>query len=126
MEQEKTISKFDRAVASKLDSNNIHTKATTIENIERITGSAETFIVQTIRVEDGDYVSLKYLDNDGAMRILLPPKVVNTIVRQRESLSDRARTNSSKAAMKERIAAGEDVGKGLREWRKKGGARAKD
>jgi hypothetical protein len=57
MEQYETIDKFDRAVGGLLAGNNLHTKATTIEEIDKITGQAETFIVQTIRDEDGDHVA---------------------------------------------------------------------
>lgn len=114
-----TINKFDRAVGGLLSGNNLHSKPTTVENVDKFTGEAETFIIQTIRDETGDNVVLKYMDKDGNKRIILPPKVVSTIIRQHEALSARSVSNRAKAAMKERKLAGEDIGKGLREWRAK-------
>lgn len=108
--QYETIDKFDRAVGGLLAGNNLHTKATTIEEVNKITGEAETFIVQTIRDEDGDHVVLKFMDKNGNKRLILPPKAVNTIVRQRDALTTRSRSNSSKAVAKERMLRGEVPG----------------
>lgn len=122
MPEYETISKFDRALAGLQGGNNLQSKATTIQNIEPITGDAETFTVQTVRAEYklkiqkgwewltetrvGDFIVITYLDKNGPMRLILPPKVVETLARQKEGLSKRARTNSSKAAMKQRMAEG--------------------
>lgn len=114
-----TINKFDRAVGGLLSGNNLHSKPTTVENVDKFTGETETFIIQTVRDELGDSVILKYMDKDGNTRMILPPKVVSTIVRQRDALVARAMSNRAKAAIKERKLAGEDLGKGLREWRAK-------
>jgi hypothetical protein len=105
-QQYETISKFDRAVGGLLAGNNLHTKAATVEEINKITGEAETYIIQTIRDEAGEHIVVKFVDKDGNKRLILPPKAASTIVRQREALSRRARSNHSKAAMKERMAAG--------------------
>jgi phage/plasmid primase-like uncharacterized protein len=107
MEQYETVDKFDRAVGGLLSGNNLHTKATTIEEVDKITGQAETFIVQTIRDEDGDHIVVKFVDKDGVKRLILSPKVANTIVRQRDALTARSRSNSSKAVAKERMLRGE-------------------
>jgi len=107
MEQYKTIDKFDRAVGGLLAGNNLHTKPTTIEDVEPHAGEAETFIVQTIRDEKGDHVVLKFMDTAGNKRIILPPQVVNTIVRQRDAISKRARSNHSKQVAKDRMLRGE-------------------
>lgn len=129
MEQQyETISKFDRAFAGLQGGNNLPTKPTTIEYVEPITGDAETFIIQTIRAEYkiqikrkkkdgwgfdvitetrvGDFIVIKYVDKDGTKRLILPPKVSETIERQHDSLSKKSRMNSSKAAMRERMANG--------------------
>ncbi|SRR5579871_2124222 len=105
-QQYETISKFDRNVGGLLAGNSLHTKPTTVEEVNKLTGEAETFIVQTIRDEEGDHIVIKFVDKEGVKRLILSPKVANAIVRQRDSLSARARSNSSKAAMKERMAAG--------------------
>lgn len=122
MEQYETISKFDRAFAGLQGGNNLPTKPTTIEYVEPITGDAETFIIQTIRAEYkisvqkgwerttetrvGDFIVVKFVDKDGTKRLILPPKIAETIQRQHEALTRKNRTNSSKAVMRERMANG--------------------
>ena len=101
-----TISKFDRAYSGLLGGNCTATKPTTIETVEKILGETETFIVQTIRDPDGDHVVIKYVDKEGVTRIILPPKVANTILLQRDRLTSQRRSALSKAAMRERMAQG--------------------
>jgi len=105
-----TVSKFDRAVAGLQGGNNLAAKATTIEHIDPIVGEAETFIVQTIRDQQGDHVVIKFVDKDGVKRLILPPKVANTIVRQREALTARSRSIAAKATAKARMERGEVPG----------------
>ena len=105
-EQYETVNKFDRAYAGLQDGNGLSTKPTTIENVA-LTGETETFIVQTIRNEKGDHTIIKFVDKEGVKRLILPPRVVNTIVRQRDSLSTRARSNASKAVAQARSDRGE-------------------
>jgi hypothetical protein len=102
-----TISKFDRQVAGLQGGNNLAAKATTIEHIDPMLGESETFIVQTVRDQQGDNVILKFVDKDGVKRLILPPGVVNTIVRQRDSLTARSRSNAAKATARARKDRGE-------------------
>jgi hypothetical protein len=108
-DQYETISKFDRAVGGLLGGNNLHTKPTTVQHVA-LTGESEQFTIQTIRVADGDdkgdHVVITFVDKEGVKRLILPPRATDTIVRHRDSLSARARSNSSKAAMRDRMAAG--------------------
>jgi phage/plasmid primase-like uncharacterized protein len=106
MEEYKTVDKYDRAMGGLLSGNSLKTKATTMEEVEPYTGETESFIVQTIRDEKGDHVSVKFIDKDGVKRLILPPKVVLTIIRQRDALSSKLRRNHSKASMKARMDAG--------------------
>lgn len=127
MEQQyETVSKFDRAFAGLQGGNNLQTKPTTIETVNSITGAAETFIVQTVRGEErkivtkglttetvvttGNFIVIKFLDKDGPMRLILPPRVADTIDRQARALTDRVRSNAAKAQAKERKARGEVPG----------------
>jgi len=102
-----TISKVDRTVAGLQGGNNLAAKATTIEHTDPILGEAETFIVQTIRDQKGDHVIVKFVDKQGVVRLVLPPKVVGTIVRQRDGLTARSRSNTSKAVAQARKDRGE-------------------
>lgn len=124
MEQQyETISKFDRAFAGLQGGNNLPTKPSTIEYVEPITGDAETYTVQTIRSEYkvqikkgwetitetriGNFIVLKFIDKDGVRRLIIPPKVSDTIARQDRALIAKARSNAAKAEAKARKLRGE-------------------
>lgn len=117
---ETKLSKYERTLAGLQGGNALATKATTIENVN-FAGEASTYIVQTVRAEykvgdktkTGDFIVIKYIDNDGTIRIILPPKVSATIDRQRvavekraQAVSKKARSAAAKVAMQERMAAG--------------------
>jgi hypothetical protein len=102
-----TISKFDRAYSGLIDGNAVMTRATTIEYVQKVTGEAETFILQTVRNEDGDNIILKFVDKDGNKRLILPPRVCAAIASQRDSLTSRRRSIASKATAKARADRGE-------------------
>lgn len=121
-QQYETISKFDRAFAGLQGGNNLPTKPSTIEYIEPITGDAETYQVQTVRAEYkvqttkgwesktetrvGNFIVLKFIDKHGVQRLIIPPRVADTIARQDAALTAKTRSNKSKAAMRERMANG--------------------
>ena len=103
--------KFDRAMGSLVGIPDvIHTQPTTVRASTPIVGSAQTFIVQTFRQRDedksGDTVFLEYVDEKGTVRIVLPPAVTKVIARQRDSLTDRARSKAAKAVAEDRKARG--------------------
>lgn len=128
-EQYKTISKYDRAFGGLQAANNLIAKPTTIQYVEPITGEAETFIVQTIRAEYkvevkkgwdvtietrvGNFIVINFVDKDGTKRLILPPKVSETIDRQSDSLKKKDdarkkknRSEQMKEVMRERMANG--------------------
>jgi hypothetical protein len=109
-QQYETISKFDKAYGGLVAGNNLHTKPTTIQELNFI-GESETFIVQTIRITDGkergDHVVISFVDKEGTKRLILPPRVTNAILRQKNSLTARNRSNVSRAVAKARMLAGE-------------------
>ena len=104
-----TINKYDRLYGGVMDVG-LSTKPSTIRTVEPVTGKAESFIVQTCRTEDGDYVFIEHVCEDGVVRMALPPKVSNLIGYQSSSLSKRKRSIASKRVMQERIANGEVIG----------------
>jgi hypothetical protein len=110
MPEYETLNKFDRAYAGLIGGNNLLTKPTTVENVEKMTGEAETFVVQTIRNTEGDNIIVKYMDKEGVKRLILPPKVASTIGRQHDALSAKSRSIASKQVMKERMDRGEVPG----------------
>jgi hypothetical protein len=105
---ENQVHKYDRKYGNLLDVS-LHTKPSTIKAIEPLTGRAETFIIQTLRHEDGDHIFIERADEEGLIRIVLPPKVANLIVSQRDALTRRSRSRASKTAMANRMAAGEVI-----------------
>lgn len=105
-----TISKFDRIRGGLLDVA-LFTRPSTIQNVESITGKSETFIVQTCRFEDkGDYIFIQLVDDAGVIRIVLPPKVSNSIASQKDSLTGTRRSKAATRTARERMDRGEVPG----------------
>lgn len=122
MEQTETLSKYDRQYGAIYDVG-LASKPSTIKNVQVVTGKTETFIVQTIRhSENGDYIFVECVDESGTIRLALPPKVANIIAAQRDALTSRRRSISSRAVMQARKDAGEVFGfqKGRKEGRNAG------
>lgn len=83
------------------------TRPATIRAVTPLVGAAQTFIVQTVRLrEHGDTVFLEYIGQEGSFRLILPPKVSETIARQRDALSSMVRSKIGKESMRQRMAAG--------------------
>ena len=101
--------KFDRIYGGLLDVS-LKTSPTTIKAVQPITGESETWIIQTLRHEDGDTVFIEHIDGAGVVREALPPKVIAAIVRHRDSLTTRSRSIRGKASIAARQAAGEVIG----------------
>jgi hypothetical protein len=108
--QQESLSKYDRLYGG-LHDVGLSSKPSTVKNVQTITGKSETFVVQTIRHHEyGDHIFIECMDESGVIRLALPPKVSNLIASQREALTKRRRSISSKTAIKARIAAGEVFG----------------
>ena len=104
-----TISKYDRVYGG-LHDVSLFTKPSTIKNVQAITGKTETFVVQSCRHEQGDFVFIECMDENGVVRLALPPKVANAIAAQRDSLTKRRRSIASRNTMKTRMESGEVLG----------------
>lgn len=109
-----SINLFDRMIGS-LDGipGVAKVKPTTIRSTMPMVGQSETFIIQTYRQTDegppptvGYTTFIEHVSASGVVRLVLPPKVTELIVRQRMALSDRVRSTSAKDAMKRRMASG--------------------
>jgi hypothetical protein len=81
-------------------------KPSTIRNVVSLSGESQTFIVQTYRVEDGDYCFIEYLDDEGTLRLALPPRVMRLLARQRDQLTLTLRKKRGKSQAAARKAAG--------------------
>ena len=86
----------------------IEVKPSTVRVTIPLLGLSQTFIVQTIRQRDvGDHVFLETVSRDGAIRIVLPPQVADTIARQRDALTAKSRSKAAKALAQGRKERGE-------------------
>ena len=86
----------------------IEVKPSTVRVSIPLLGLSQTFIVQTIRQRAvGDHVFLETVSRDGAIRIVLPPQVADTIARQRDALTAKSRSKAAKALAQERKERGE-------------------
>src|ERR1041385_8238530 len=86
----------------------IEVKPSTVRVAIPLPGLSQTFIVQTIRQRDvGDHVFLETVSRDGAIRIVLPPQVADTIARQRDALTAKSRSKAAKALAQGRKERGE-------------------
>src|SRR5262245_53401482 len=70
-------------------------------------GNTTDYIVQTVKWEEGETVFLTIVEGDGrARKVMLPPKVLATIERQRVSVQTQVRRRHGKRLAEERKAAG--------------------
>jgi hypothetical protein len=103
------ISKYDRLRGS-LHDTGLFTRQSTIRNLDKVTGRAETFVVETARDDErgGDFIFVELIDEANLVtRMALPPKVANAIESQRESLTTKRRSLAGKRLAKERMDRGE-------------------
>jgi len=79
------------------------TKASTVRTVPPLgIGGTQVFIIQTYRQKEvGDLIFLEMVSSSGAVRLVIPPQVANTIARQRDALTSKSRS----LAGKERAAA---------------------
>ena len=99
---------FDRILAS-LDGlpDVTHTQPSTVRSVSFI-GTSQTFIICTYRMRDrGDTVFLESISSEGSLRLVIPPPVVDAIVRQRDSLTTKVRRKVGKASAEARKLRGE-------------------
>jgi hypothetical protein len=85
-----------------------HTQPTVADAID-FYGNATTFIVRTVKWAEGTTVFLTHVDGSGRppIRLVLPPKVMQLILRQQEAVSTMVRRRVGKRLMADRIARGE-------------------
>jgi hypothetical protein len=102
---------FDRILASLNGLPDVtHTQPSTVRSVSFI-GTSQTFIITTYRMKDrGDTVFLESISSEGSLRLVVPPPVVDAIVRQRDALTTKVRRKIGKASAEARKARGEQPG----------------
>jgi hypothetical protein len=93
------VSKYDR-LRGGLEGVAQFSSPSTVVNVEVLTGREETFVVERCRTEHGDYAFIRLMDENGVTRMALPPKVLNALTRQYDSLTTSGRVRRGKAAWK--------------------------
>jgi len=115
---------YDR-IWGQLDGIGLRTQATTLDVTPPLgVGGTETFIIQTVRLQDeGDYIFLKMIGAGKSFRHVLRPAVTAVITRQRDALTQKSRRAGAKQAARTRKARGivPDTSGLIRSRKKKGG-----
>lgn len=69
----------------------------------------ETYVIESVKVDGGTYIFLEVIDAQGqAHRLVLPPKAVAAIYRQRDSLVTKSRKRGARKAYETQVAKGND------------------
>lgn len=104
MEDEKKIDNYDRLMGLLHGLPDVVvSKPSTIRTLSPLIGASQTYIVQTYRQKDkGDTIFVEGLSAEGSFRLAIPPKVAEAIARQRDALTDKARSKAAKASAADR------------------------
>lgn len=99
-------SPFDQTLAQLIGlPNGAHTDPSVVQTRD-FYGNSTDYIVQTVKWDEGETVFLHQVNAEGSHRYMLPPKVVQTILRQRDSVITQVRRRHGKRIAAERKAAG--------------------
>lgn len=105
---EKTLSHFDRIIGALHGLPDVaSTKPTILRVVPPFGIGSHLYAVQTFRQKDeGDTVFLEHVSDDGTTRLVIPPAVVDAIVRQRDALTHKVRSRAGKQTAADRKAKG--------------------
>lgn len=114
--------RYDR-IYGQLHTTTPMTRATTVIDALPIAGNVTTWIVQTAIEDDRPVVFLQSIDAEGQLRLVLPSKVVATIISQEKRLRERLADRRSESRRREdaeraRIRAAKDLLQRKREERR--------
>jgi hypothetical protein len=73
-------------------------------------GNAESWIVDTFRVDGDDETLLQRINAAGAVRIVIPPAVMNAMIRGRERATKQIRRRAAHTAIETRRRRGDTLG----------------
>jgi hypothetical protein len=105
-----TTDPFDRLLSSLLGlPNGAHTSPTVVQVVD-FYGNATSFMIQTLRTEEGVTSFVTQVNAQGSQRYILPQQVLTVIDRQRDSITTQLRRRHGKRVAEERKARGEKPG----------------
>jgi len=76
----------------------VKTKGSTIDLVTLL-GHSETWVVQTIRIDQHETVFVQRINVEGGMRLVLPPAVTAAIARQRDAIGSVIRRRGARQAV---------------------------
>lgn len=85
--------------------NGAHTQPSVTQSID-FYGNVTSFMVQTVKTEEGATSFVTQVNAQGSVRYILPPAVLATIDRQRDALTHKIRSRHGKRLAEERKAKG--------------------
>jgi hypothetical protein len=98
---------FDQALARLTGLPNGASTVPTVVQSTDYYGKTTSFMVQTVKYDEGETVFItEVTGTGGARRFVIPPKVLATVLRQRDSLSTMIRRRHGRRLAEERKAAG--------------------
>src|SRR3990167_6581249 len=106
-----------------------HTQPAVVQAMD-FYGNVTSFMVQTVKWDEGNTVFVTQVNAEGSARFVLPPKVMATVIRQQEAVSlmirrrhGRRLAESAKAAGRQPVFTAEMRAKGLETRRAKAAKR---
>lgn len=102
----RTSDPFDKLLSSMIGlPGGAHTKVAAVQYID-FYGNVTTYNIQSVKTDEGVTTFVVQADSAGAVRYILPTKVLGAIDRQRASLTKQVRSRNGKRIAEERMAAG--------------------
>lgn len=89
--------------------NGAHTQPTVVQSID-FYGNTTSFMIQTVRTDEGVTAFVTQVNAAGSQRYILPQNVLNTIERQRDSITTQLRRRHGRRQAEERKAKGIEPG----------------
>lgn len=85
--------------------NGAHTQPSVVQSID-FYGNTTSFMVQTVRTDEGATTFVTQVNAQGSARYILPPNVLALIARQRDAITTKIRRRHGRRIAEERKAAG--------------------
>jgi|SRR5688572_2456602 len=85
-------------------------RASSRVDLQDFLGNAETWNVDTFRLDGNEIVFLQRISADGAIRMVLPAEVTGAMNRQRDRATTVNRRRGARQALETRRAAGQQIG----------------
>lgn len=97
---------FDRLLSDMIGlPNGAHTQPTVIQAID-FYGNTTSYMIQTVRNEEGVIAFVTQVNAQGSVRYILPQRVLATLDRQRDAITTKIRRRHGRRIAEERAAAG--------------------